>query len=147
MKKAVIILCLAIVVSGLCACGKSTKSQKVVTPPAGQSAPETETEETEKKETEKKELDPETEAHNRSLLAEALLVEEDDDDLKYHLNMLNKLDAGKLQSVEYKWVDPDDVLEVIAEDGTTYWMYLSGGFYVEAVKNLDTGEWPFKSYK
>lgn len=112
MKKAIIILCLVIVISSLCACGKKTKTR---------------------------------EEHNRELIAEALDMDEDDESLKYTLSALKTIHAGRIQSAEFKMIRKDEVLDIVAEDGTEYYLYLMD-VSVWAVKNLDTGEWPIKSY-
>ena len=139
MKKAVIILSLVIVISGFCGCSKNKKTG------TRESGKLTSVTDIGKKETEKL-SDEKVDAHNRTLIAEALEVDENDSCLDSTLSILHTIHAGAIQSAKFGFDDPDYVLKIVAEDGTRYQMYLSSGVYVFAVKNLDTGEWPIKSY-
>lgn len=89
----------------------------------------------------------ETDTINRSMIAEALGVEENSRNIRFILNCLNTVEAGQIQSAETDEINGEKVINVIAEDGTEYQIYLSGSGSVEAVKNLSTGEWPVQSYK
>lgn len=79
------------------------------------------------------------EASNRTIIAEALGVDEN------NRNILDTICAGKIQSAEATEVDGEKVLNLVAEDGTDYRIFLSGSGSVEAVENLATGEWPIQS--
>ena len=147
MKKAVLAICLAMVITSLGACAKT---KKIGTPPAGQSAPATtaDSEGTEVKETdgtETEETDSETDAHNRAIVAEAMEISENEPGLRYMLSALNTIHAGKIQSAVYYTIYPDRVLDIVAEDGTAFRIYVSGNASVWAVHNLDTDEWPLAS--
>lgn len=82
---------------------------------------------------------------NRTIIAEAVGIEENDRNMRFILNTLNTISAGWIQSAEAAEKDGEKMINIVAEDGTNYCIYLSRRGSVEAVKNLDTGEWPVKS--
>ena len=84
-------------------------------------------------------------ANNRTIIAEAIGIEENDRKMRFILSTLNTINAGQIQSAEAAEEDGEKVINIVAEDGTNYCIYLSSSGSVEAVKNLDTGEWPVKS--
>lgn len=84
-------------------------------------------------------------ANNRTIIAEAVGIEENDRKMHFILSTLNTISAGQIQSAEAAEEDGEKVINIVVEDGTNYCIYLSGSGSVEAVKNLDTGEWPVKS--
>ena len=84
-------------------------------------------------------------ANNRTIIAEAVGIEENDRTMRFILSTLDTISAGQIQSAETAEEDGEKVINLVAEDGTNYCIYLSGSGSVEAVKNLDTGEWPVKS--
>ena len=84
-------------------------------------------------------------ANNRTIIAEAVGIEENDRKMRFILNTLNTISAGQIQSAEAAEEDEEELINLVAEDGTNYCIYLSRSGSVEAVKNLDTGEWPVKS--
>lgn len=84
-------------------------------------------------------------ANNRTIIAEAVGIEENDRKMRFILSTLNTISAGQIQSAEAVEDDGRKVINLVAEDGTNYCIYLSRSGSVEAVKNLDTGEWPVKS--
>lgn len=84
-------------------------------------------------------------ANNRTIIAEAVGIEENDRTMRFILSTLDTISAGQIQSAETAEEDGEKVINLVAEDGTNYCIYLSGSESVEAVKNLDTGEWPVKS--
>ena len=86
-------------------------------------------------------------ANNRTIIAEAVGIEENDRSMRFILNALDTINAGQIQSAEAAEEDGEKVINIVAGDGTNYCIYLSGSGSVEAVKNLDTGEWPVKSEK
>ncbi len=84
-------------------------------------------------------------ANNRTIIAEAIGIEENDRKMRFILSTLNTISVGLIQSAEAAEDDGEKVINLVAEDGTNYCIYLSRSGSVEAVKNLDTGEWPVKS--
>ena len=90
----------------------------------------------------------EIEETNRKLIAEALEIDENDRSLKYTLAAVKNIGAGKIQSAVFGTNDDgEEYVDIVAEDGTNYRLYLLGGYIVSEIKNLDTGEWPMKSYQ
>lgn len=87
------------------------------------------------------------EAHsdNRIAIAEALGVEKDSGDINPLLSILDTINAGQVHNIEVAAVDGEKVINLTAEDGTDYRVYLSGNGSVEAVKNLITGKWLIRS--
>ena len=86
-------------------------------------------------------------ANNRTIIAEAVGIEENDRTMRFILSTLDTISAGQIQSAETVEEDGEKVINLVAEDGTNYCIYLSRSGSIEAVKNLDTGEWPVKSEK
>lgn len=86
-------------------------------------------------------------ANNRTIIAEAVGIEENDRTMRFILSTLDTISAGQIQSAETAEEDGEKVINLVAEDGTNFCIYLSGSGSIEAVKNLDTGEWPVKSEK
>lgn len=82
---------------------------------------------------------------NRVMIAEALGVEKDSRNIRFILNGINTVGMGRLQSARMVESDGQKILSLVAEDGTEYQMYLSESGNMEAVQNLDTGEWPIQS--
>lgn len=132
-------ICLAILAL-LCfaACGKentATNSEPVSSNPPAVSESET--------------------AANRAIIAAALGIDEEERSIGYILESLGVIGAGEIRSAEISVVDlqnaddsivdGENALHVVAEDGTNYLLYLSGSGSVEAVENMDTGEWPIQS--
>lgn len=85
------------------------------------------------------------EANNRIIIAEAVGIEENDREMRFILSTLDTISAGQIQSAEVAEEDGEKVINIVAGDGTNYCIYLSSSGSVEAVKNLDTGEWLVKS--
>lgn len=85
------------------------------------------------------------ETSNRTIMAEAVGIEENDRKMRFILSTLNTISAGQIQSAVADEENGEKVVNLVAEDGTNYCIYLSKSGSVEAVKNLDTGEWPVKS--
>ena len=82
---------------------------------------------------------------NRSIIAEALGMEENNRKLRFILSSLNTIQTGQLQSAKMLEIDGESVLYIVAEDSTDYQIYLSGSGSVEAVKNLITEEWVIRT--
>ena len=90
----------------------------------------------------------ETDASNRKIFAEMFGIDENDESLKYIMASLKNIGAGRIQSAVIGTDKNDEeYVDVIAEDGTNFRMYLFGGYSVRDVKNLDTGEWVMRSYQ
>ena len=130
MKKALsLILIATILTTGLCGCKKQQKKEETI-------------EET-KKTTIAKTNTPiytDVEENNRTILGEAMDIDQTSHDLDDIITTLKKYKAGKIQSVKYT-TDGDRILNIIAEDGTEYLFYLNGSCYPESIKNVTTGEW------
>lgn len=82
---------------------------------------------------------------NRTVIAEALSIDENSRSIRFILSCLNTIGAGQIQSAESIEVEGEKAIDLIAEDGTNYRIYLSGSGGVESVKNLDTNEWLMRS--
>ena len=84
---------------------------------------------------------------NRTIIAQVLGVEEDHIKIRYILSCLDTIQAGQIQTAEIVEVNESDenVIHIVAEDGTNYQMGLSRGFGVMYVQNIDTGEYPIQS--
>ena len=95
------------------------------------------------KNTEQEDVD--VEEKNREMIAQALEIETEDRNIRFILAALDTVHAGKLQSAKAIEKDVEKTLEVLAEDGVSYRIYLTGSGSVEAVENLVTGEWPVQS--
>ena len=95
------------------------------------------------KNTEQEDVD--VEEKNREMIAQALEIETEDRNIRFILAALDTVHAGKLQSAKAIEKDGEKTLEVLAEDGVSYRIYLTGSGSVEAVENLVTGEWPVQS--
>lgn len=91
------------------------------------------------------EYDETVDAANRTKLAEALSIEEDARCLKFLLSALRTVNAGAIESAELSTEGSDRIINVVAEDGTNYQIFVSNGNSLEAVKNADTGEWVITS--
>ena len=91
------------------------------------------------------EEEKEVDAINRIIIAEALSVDENSRNVRFILRSLNTIGAGQVQNVEIIEVDGQKVIDLVAEDGTNYQIYLTKSESVEAVKNVATGEWPIQS--
>lgn len=87
----------------------------------------------------------EVDASNRTMISEALHIDENSRSIRFILGCLNTIGAGQIQSVESIVDEGEKAIDLIAEDGTSYRIYLSGSGSVESVKNLDTNEWPIQS--
>ncbi len=91
------------------------------------------------------EEETEAEAINRTMIAEALHIDENSRSIRFILGCLNTIGVGQIQSAESIVAEGEKAIDLIAEDGTNYRIYLSGSGSVESVKNLDTNEWPIRS--
>ncbi len=91
------------------------------------------------------EEEAEVDAINRTVIAEALHIDENSRSIRFILGCLDTIGAGQIQSAESIVAEGEKAIDLIAEDGTNYRIYLSGSGSVESVKNLDTDEWPIRS--
>ena len=141
MKKNRLILMLVLMSLSVSACGMEDRENR------GRFDPEDDTVLTQEDD------DPEdtaadTEASNRKILAGAIGIDENDGSMKYTLEKLKKIDAGRIQSaVKGMSEDGEEYIDIVAEDGTNFRMYLMGGYSVMDVENLDTGEWVIMNYR
>ena len=83
--------------------------------------------------------------NNRAIIAEALGIDEGSRNIRFILKTLDTIGAGQIKSAEAGMDGGDSYLDITAEDDTVYRIYLTGSGSVDAVKNMDTGEWPIKS--
>lgn len=83
----------------------------------------------------------EIDEYNKSILTQALGIEEDDRDVKSYLYALNKIiKAGKIQLLEV--VDSNKkIINITAEDGTEYQICLWARGGVDYVKDLTNNKW------
>ena len=84
-------------------------------------------------------------ADNREMLAEALGISTDSRNIGFIVSCLETVQAGNLRSAELSEENGNKILFVTAEDGTKYEIFLTAGDTVDSVRNMDTGEWPFRS--
>ena len=158
MKRFSIIICLSLALSiALCACSANTnetrkrESEKPETEETTTIEETTVSEETTTEETTTTETENDVDAHNRTIVAEVLQINEDDYCLPYLLAAFEYLETGYLQSAELVCEDDlildDDeyFLYFTAEDGTEYRMILSSSYSNRGVQNIDTGEWVMRS--
>lgn len=144
MKKSLTAIWLILALLCLCACGQGRTDGRSGTDGASAShgaasgADGTNTDLTEQE-------DEKVDAENRSILAKALGVEETDRSMRFLLNALRTVGAGQIRSAEAGEENGQRLLDVLAEDGTEYRIYLTSGGGVDAVKNCSTGEWPLRS--
>lgn len=129
MKKRLIILTIAALIS-VSACSNANGNSEII---------QTEVQE------DYQSTSQESDDGNRVMIAEALGVEKDSRNIRFILNGINTVGMGQLQSARMLESDGQKILSLIAEDGTEYQMYLSESGNLEAVQNLDTGEWPIQS--
>ena len=91
--------------------------------------------------------DMEAESVNRTIIAEALGIDEESRNIRFLLSSLNTIGAGQIQKAEKGNENGEDVLLVVAEDNTNYCIYLTGSGKVDAVRNMDTGDWVITSQR
>ncbi len=89
----------------------------------------------------------EVEASNRTIIAEALGVEENQRNIKFILGHLNTIGVVQVTKAELAEENGEAVLDLESDNQKKYRVYLSGSGSVEAIKDLDTGEWLIKSEK
>lgn len=87
------------------------------------------------------------EEHNRSLVAKALNVCEDDRSLPFFLARFDMHKMGRIQKAVASEDQGRQVLDVVAEDGTNYRIYVSAIGNPGSGKNMDTGKWIFRSVR
>ncbi len=91
------------------------------------------------------EEDSEVTAVNRTIIANALKIDESSRNIRFILNCLTTIGAGKIQKAELVEEKNEKMLDIVAEDSTIYRIFLSSGGSVDAVKNCTTGDWPIQS--
>lgn len=83
----------------------------------------------------------EVDRNNKKIIADALGVEENARNIRFIMNSLNTIPVGRIQSALLTKENGEDVLDLTTEDQKSYRVYLTGSKKVDAVKDLETGEW------
>lgn len=94
---------------------------------------------------EKEEAETIVDTINRAIIAKALDIEENARNIRFILSSLNAIESGQIQGAQVSEEAGQKVLDIVAQDGTNYRIYLTGSGSVDAVKNLDTNEWTIQS--
>ena len=87
------------------------------------------------------------EKKNRKIIAKALGVFTWSGCMRSITSCLETVNAGQIRGAVLTKENGDRYLDITAGDDKRYRMYLSQNNSVEAVKDLDTGEWPVRSYR
>ena len=122
----------------LSGCGSENVAAGATPVPASERADRTVASETE---------ESDMESQNRAIIAEALEIDESARNIRFILNCLNTINAGKIEKAEATEENGEKSLDLLTENHKRYRIYLSGNLTVEAVKNRDTGEWLIQSYR
>lgn len=123
ITKAFSLLCVLImVVTSLCACGNNESNPSISVPDCG--------------------FDGVT--LNERMIMDALNTD-NRDDVSTIISALDSIKAGNIQRATPSTENSDKVLDVVSEDGAKYRIYLTKNLTVEAVKNMDTGDWVITS--
>lgn len=147
MKNKTVIIFILILCLMLPACSADSGSEDIVTgADTAVSGIEKQTEQTSAEE-EAIEENAEMSGNNKAIIAEALGVSEDSRNLRFIINTLDTIGAGQIKNAEAGTDGTGIYIDISAEDDIMYRMYLSGSGSVDAVKNMDTGEWPVRSRK
>ena len=146
MKKIIFMISCLILVFSVVGCGvKTTDSGIPVADGAEMNMP---TDNNDKADIDKEQVESityEENEINRTIIAEALGVEENNTNIRFILSSLDVINAGQIQSAKLTEIDGEKVINVVAEDDQDYRIYLSRSGSVVAVENLTTGEWPIRS--
>lgn len=146
MKKIIFMISCLILIFSVVGCGvKTTDSGTPVADGAEMNMP---TDNNDKPDIDKEQVESltyEENEINRTIIAEALGVEENNTNIRFILSSLDVINAGQIQSAKLTEIDGEKVINIVAEDGTDYRMYLSRSGTVVAVENLTTSEWPIRS--
>lgn len=124
ITKVFLLLCaLIMAVTSLCACGNNKESNPSISvPDCG--------------------IDGVT--LNERMIMDALNTD-NRDDVSTIISALDSIKAGNIQRATPSTENSDKVLDVVSEDGAKYRIYLTKNLAVEAVKNMDTGDWVITS--
>lgn len=123
ITKVFLLLCaLIMVVTSLCACGNNESNPSISVPDCG--------------------FDGVT--LNERMIMDALNTD-NRDDVSTIISALDSIKAGNIQRATPSTENSDKVLDVVSEDGAKYRIYLTKNLTVEAVKNMDTGDWVITS--
>lgn len=123
ITKVFLLLCaLIMVVTSLCACGNNESNPSISVPDCG--------------------FDGVT--LNERMIMDALNTD-NRDDVSTIISALDSIKAGNIQRATPSTENSDKVLDVVSEDGAKYRIYLTKNLAVEAVKNMDTGDWVITS--
>lgn len=91
--------------------------------------------------------DSEMDEANKALIAEALGIESDSRSMRTIISGLKTIGAGTIKSAEAGNDNGQDILIVVAEDDTQYYIHLTGSGNLDCVKNVTTGEWVITSVR
>lgn len=123
ITKVFLLLCaLIMVVTSLCACGNNESNPSISVPDCG--------------------FDGVT--LNERMIMDALNTD-NRDDVSTIISALDSIKAGNIKRATPSTENSDKVLDVVSEDGAKYRIYLTKNLAVEAVKNMDTGDWVITS--
>lgn len=133
MKECIIALALAAICC-LNACGSKGTAKELENTPDNQSNMNTAAAVTEAEESE-------MEINNRTLIANALGVDENARNMRFIMNSLKAINVGWIQTAELTQENGEDVLDITTKDQMNYRIYLSSSKKVDAIKDLSSGEW------
>lgn len=123
ITKVFLLLCaLIMVVTSLCACGNNESNPSISVPDCG--------------------FDGVT--LNERMIMDALNTD-NRDNVSTIISALDSIKAGNIKRATPSTENSDKVLDVVSEDGAKYRIYLTKNLAVEAVKNMDTGDWVITS--
>ena len=123
ITKVFLLLCaLIMVVTSLCACSNNESNPSISVPDCG--------------------FDGVT--LNERMIMDALNTN-NRDDISTIISALDSIKAGNIISATPSTENSDKVLDIVSEDGAKYRIYLTKNLAVEAVKNMDTGDWVITS--
>ena len=87
------------------------------------------------------------EADNRAVIAKALGVAEDARNLRFILRGLDSAGTGPVKEALLKEENGGRVLDLTAESGKKYRLYLSARGNIDALLDLDAGEWLIRAVR
>lgn len=133
MRKCIIALALAAICC-LNACSSKDTAKELENAPNNQSNMNTAAVVTEAEESE-------MEVNNRTLIANALGIDENARNMRFIMNSLKAINVGWIQTAELTQENGGDVLDITTKDQMNYRIYLSSSKKVDAIKDLSSGEW------
>lgn len=127
MKKAVMLLALALL-GLLCSC-------------SGNQPPEQPDTQNETIAATGEEEESAVDAKNRTVIAAALGIDENNRSIRFLLRALNTVGAGEIRKAEAFEENGERRMDVVAQDGTPFRFYLTRSNGIDGVQNLTTEEW------